>query len=366
MNKVPETISDALKTGISAHRDGLLSQAKNCYELILASINASDVDDIEIKFSLADITNSLLSIVDFQQSSIGDFANATYENLKFLDRGRSGNFLESPTSCILQIHSWEGRIGHNLRTLANAILTTQMTNSCLLLTNHGLLDFSKIGYTVNCLQNPTSVNTPNLKLRFNGLDNWGITASINQIRDILQPLPREILRFQEDKDITQDTLVIHLRSGDVFAANIGEGWFQPPLSFYQKTIEHANCQKIVLVSESHNLNPCATRLLQEYQGILDIRLQCGSLNDDINTILSANNLVLSKSAFAKHLACFSNNIKNLYNFWDDSSEYVDIPDINVITGTAEGYPGEISWSDWSRSIPLMVEYPKDKIVFQNN
>ncbi|MEG4492376.1 tetratricopeptide repeat protein [Microcoleus sp. D3_18_C4] len=118
-----------------------------------------------------------------------------------------------------------------------------------------------------------------------------------------------LVPYREDKSIGERTLVIHIRSGDVFSNfNVHPLYIQPPLSYYQKIIEHGNYQDIVVVTEPDRLNPCIDELLIRYNA----RVQSNSLEEDVNTILSAKHLVIGQGTFGNNLSMISPNLQKLY------------------------------------------------------
>lgn len=110
------------------------------------------------------------------------------------------------------------------------------------------------------------------------------------------------------------TLVIHIRSGDVFSENPHGAMAQPPLGFYIRAIEIANPDKVVVVFEDDR-NPVIAGLinfLRERE--LPYLLSSSSLREDLFVLLSASQLVLSTGSFGPAVIALSPHLQFLYLF----------------------------------------------------
>jgi hypothetical protein len=63
------------------------------------------------------------------------------------------------------------------------------------------------------------------------------------------------------QSLSDNDVVIHIRSGDIFCTDIHPLFWQPPLSFYVNLINTHKFDNIHLVSEN-KLNPCVGKLLK--------------------------------------------------------------------------------------------------------
>ncbi|MEG3982873.1 discoidin domain-containing protein [Microcoleus sp. T3B2] len=196
------------------------------------------------------------------------------------------------------------RLGNSLIQLLNAIYLTQKYQGKLVHPGHyylkldeGEMDFS------------TSQQTSWLvKIRGGFFTVPELRITTSEMLKILHNTIFNLFPYREDKSIGERTLVIHIRSGDVFDGfNIHPFYVQPPLSYYQKIIEDGNYQDIVVVTEADRLNPCINELLIRYNA----RVQTNSLEEDVNTILSAKHLVIGQGTFG-NLSMLSPNLAKLY------------------------------------------------------
>ena len=120
-----------------------------------------------------------------------------------------------------------------------------------------------------------------------------------------------VIPHHADELIKDDTLVIHIRSGDVFwedLTKLHKGYIQPPLSFYLEIINKFKFKDIVIVTQDDFKNPCINELKRLMP---DIRIQTSNLLDDIS-IISARNLVIAHSSFSLCLGLASDKLKRMF------------------------------------------------------
>ena len=69
------------------------------------------------------------------------------------------------------------------------------------------------------------------------------------------------------KELTDNDLVIHLRSGDVLGGGHSSAYIQPPLSFYLEVIEKRHWDTIYILTETRN-NPVLSALVERYPQVV--------------------------------------------------------------------------------------------------
>ena len=114
-------------------------------------------------------------------------------------------------------------------------------------------------------------------------------------------------------ETNEDDLYINIRSGEDIFKNYDyspEGYYQPPLCFYQTIIENFNFTNIYIISNGKE-NPVVEELLKLYN---NTKYFHGTVEEDAAYIISAKNLVLPVSSFPVELIKFSDNLKNLFAF----------------------------------------------------
>lgn len=105
-----------------------------------------------------------------------------------------------------------------------------------------------------------------------------------------------------------DTLVIHLRSGDVYHHFHNPNNYVPnPWIFYLKLIEKFD--KIIVVTENDRLNP----FISEFEKLNKVEIQSTTVENDVATLMRSKHLALSGvGTFAVAAGLCSLNITNLY------------------------------------------------------
>lgn len=121
-------------------------------------------------------------------------------------------------------------------------------------------------------------------------------------------------KYLHNMSIPDDTLVIHLRSGDVFYQKVPSLLGQPPCNYYRDVIHSKNWSKVIILSET-NGNPCVNILCQE----IGKKFEPHDLKTDLSILLNAPNLVLSKGTFGFAIIALSVKLKNIYMFNVSSS-----------------------------------------------
>ena len=106
--------------------------------------------------------------------------------------------------------------------------------------------------------------------------------------------------------IPEDTLVIHIRSGDIFYKPI-LSYFQNPINYYKTLIQ--NYEKVILVTSAEKNNPVVRELLKETK----VTIHSTTLQEDFNILFNAINLATSGvGTFPIAAALLSNKLRNFY------------------------------------------------------
>ena len=117
------------------------------------------------------------------------------------------------------------------------------------------------------------------------------------------------LNLPKKDPIGDDTIVMHLRSGDNYhrVFNPPTNYIPNPLIFYLNLID--SFDKCILITEPDRNNPIVHELLK----IDKVQVQSSTVADDFATLMSARNVALSGvGTFAMAAALCSTQIKNLY------------------------------------------------------
>ena len=110
-------------------------------------------------------------------------------------------------------------------------------------------------------------------------------------------------------EIPDDTLVIHIRSGDIFDKNVPnpERYVPNPYHFYTTLLE--SFEKAIVVTEDDDYNPIVEQLSYHKK----VTIQRGTVAEDFATLLGAKHVANSGvGTFAVAAALCSQNIKHFY------------------------------------------------------
>lgn len=221
-----------------------------------------------------------------------------------------------------EVSHWSGRLGNNIQQVANCIMAAQKYQSSFI----QKLDHEIISkYTVSF--NPmTGISQWSGKGRYYAWEGLvhcekGIVEGGNETgvdRDYIYANMRRtcldwiapFLNIPRNKEpIGDDTIVMHLRSGDNYHRIFDPptNYVPNPLIFYLNLIE--SFEKCILITEPDDKNP----IVHELKKIDKVQIQSSTVAEDFATLMSAKNLALSGvGTFAMAAALCSSEIKNLY------------------------------------------------------
>lgn len=161
----------------------------------------------------------------------------------------------------------------------------------------------------------------------------------------------------------EDTLVIHIRSGDVTnGKDAHPNYVQPPLAFYQHVIQNCNSKHVIVISQD-NSNP-TVEALQQWMPTIQLYVN-RSLYSDMVTLLQAQHLCYGKSWLPVTMALCSENVKHIHVL-DDMHNSDFIP-------TSKGchihhycltqpYIQVGHWQNSSEQRQLMITYPQSGVM----
>jgi hypothetical protein len=169
------------------------------------------------------------------------------------------------------------------------------------------------------------------------------------------------LPIVDSDGITEDTLVIHIRSGDIFEGWIHQNYVQPPLSYYKKIIEETKPSNILIVTQSDRKNPCIDSLLPLYP---NTKIQCGTLQQDVSAILNARKLVIGFGTFGWMLSMISDRIHTLHCptiCTDLLSSFYSTPPFEINRYIYKDYIKIGDWKNTKEQRELMLIHPEEKV-----
>ena len=224
---------------------------------------------------------------------------------------------------ILSIHGWFGRLGNNIIQVANALYVAYYYNYNIKLPTHSYFNktYIELNPSLKFQQCPEYVDCHGPYFfdykRIQEFPQDCFTNNHDKVRKALLDL--FVIDAKTLEPLTADDVVIHVRSGDIFASVINFMYITPPLSFYTDILNRTNYKKIYLVAED-TANPCINELINRYPNIIYTK---NTLDEDIKLILRAQNIIWSFGTFATMLLCLTDHTKTIYTMSHNFHNYGD-------------------------------------------
>jgi len=217
----------------------------------------------------------------------------------------------------ISISGWSGRLGNNIQQVSNCMMYAEKNGISFeqRLPHEIISNFShKFGdneangagrfYSwepiVNCSASSYSGGNEV------GMDREYVFSNTRRIcKEYVAPH----LNLPEKKLLGDDTIVMHLRSGDNYHRIFEPptNYIPNPLIFYLNLIE--SFDKCILITEPDRENP----IVHELAKIDKVKIQSSTVADDFATLMNARNVALSGvGTFAMAAALCSSHITNLY------------------------------------------------------
>tara|TARA_Y100000593_G_scaffold81233_1_gene151928 strand:+ start:1384 stop:2208 length:825 start_codon:yes stop_codon:yes gene_type:complete len=218
------------------------------------------------------------------------------------------------------VSHWSGRLGNNIQQVANCIMAAQKYKC----TFRQKLDHDIIPkYDVNFEGLYASDYTGEGRYYawealvhcekgiYEGGNETGLGVEhiYRNMRKICKNYIAPNLMVPKKEPIGDDTIVMHLRSGDNYHRIFDPptNYVPNPLIFYLNLIE--SFDKCILITEQDRQNP----IVHELQKIDKVELQSSTVAEDFATLMSAKNVALSGvGTFAMAAALCSSEIENLF------------------------------------------------------
>lgn len=169
-----------------------------------------------------------------------------------------------------------------------------------------------------------------------------------------------------DQPLPDDTLVIHIRSGDAFQSEPHPELAQPPLSFYLEAVSQTKPARVIMVFES-DLNPVIRGLkgwLRQHNIPCD--LQSSSFSEDLAVLLRARSLVLARGTLGPALTLLSSNLKTVTVFGSqDVNRFMkkSAPRVLRVVDKVGDYESVVvkDWRNTRAQRDFMLSYPQDHL-----
>lgn len=205
------------------------------------------------------------------------------------------------------IQNWFGRLGNNILQVKNALHLAFFFQYNVIIPKHKFFNSTYIS-----INKDISIHFPKITDIHNFYYNEkipNVSAEVfNNNLDKVIKILKTIFIYPPEITLPSNSLVIHIRSGDIFSSSPHPNYINPPLSYYTNIINSNTFSNIYLIAED-KVNPCIESLLELYPNIT-FTLQ--SLEKDIQYILAANSIIISYGTMINSLLLLSSNIQYIY------------------------------------------------------
>jgi hypothetical protein len=266
------------------------------------------------------------------------------------------------------VSHWAGRLGNNIQQIANCIMLAEsLGHSVEQKLDHDIINkfvynFGEEGQPIEGQFYNWEPTVHCEKGILEGGNQVGLSREYiySNIRRICKEYLFPNLNLPQKETLGDDTVVMHLRSGDAFHRTFDPpiNYVQNPLIFYLNLIE--SFDRCILVTEPDEENP----ILHELRKIDKVQIQSTSVANDFSTIINAQNVALSGvGTFAIAAALCSNAIQNLYTtdlLLTEHLNYSMLLNTDVTVNVMElknyipVYP--CSWKNDTEQRKLMLDY----------
>lgn len=244
----------------------------------------------------------------------------------------------------IKIRSWTGRFGNNIKQISNACSYAKENGCFFRSPEHNFVKSFIINPYINDHTNCFSDNF------FYGYKQYNETRH-DTIKQLIKP---NLQKIETKPPLDSHTLVIHIRSGDVFSDNPNKKYLQNPLEYFVYVLNQFT--RTIVVCEDYN-NP----VIEHLEKIDSVEIRMNNLSDDIATILSAKNLCFSGvGTFGPICAMLSDNIENIFmtNISNIDNEWIFNKNINIHNThiNMEKYIQFNTWNNSDEQRSLMINY----------
>lgn len=265
------------------------------------------------------------------------------------------------SSRINTVSHWYGRLGNNIQQICNGLLYSISRNEGFFSPPHDLIDNIVFDDEQKTIINSNRFFHYNTKNKDFDIDINYLYANIGNIaKKYVVPS----FKFSIDKPLDDDTLVIHIRSGDIFAHehNPPHDYVPNPLCYYLTLIDEYD--KIIVVTESDNYNP----IIDKLKLIDKVTIQSKTVAEDFSTLIRAKNLASSGTGtFAVSAALCSSNLRKFYcsNLYLDEhlnpEMLIGIPNVEVYMIEFKNYIEPKTWKNNVEQRKFILEYDNENI-----
>ena len=210
---------------------------------------------------------------------------------------------------MIELKNWYGRLGNNIKQLQNVLHIALYYKEPVKICKHEHFHTSMI---TKEFQTYTSKKTIiDAKYNFYNRTLLSFPAIVFETnKDEVQQILRNsfIIKQENIIKIPETTVVVHIRSGDIFSKRPHPGYVPKPLCYYTSILNKYKYSKIVLISEDTK-NPVVNELLKIYP---NSSYKKQSLKKDIEWIIGATHIIVTTGSFVPSLLVMNPYVKKIH------------------------------------------------------
>ena len=255
---------------------------------------------------------------------------------------------------MMKLSHWYGRLGNNIQQCALGTISARNVRGTFETIDHEIIFPHKTSFGNSDASQVSKFFYYEGPYKEVDLEPSQVYEEMREIcRDFIRPhldVPRVV--------IPDDTIVIHIRSGDVFDKGVTnpDQYVPNPLTYYMQLIQ--SFTSTLVVTEDDEYNP----VVEELKTYPFVTVQSLTVAEDFATMLSAKNLASSGvGTFAVAAALCSHNIENFYCTDVHITEHLNYhmlvdTDVKVHVLELPNYlkPGE--WKNTDEQRELLLSY----------
>lgn len=260
------------------------------------------------------------------------------------------------------IYQWCGRFGNNIQQISNALYYCKKNKLNFSCPDNDLINSFQIKFgNENCEPNLFFFSRPSIT------NQGGPHFECDEKELKLQRkflckyiYPNLKINFNNIKELDNDTVVAHIRSGDIFNRKnyycpVISRYIQNPLKYYLDII--SKFKKCIILTEDYN-NP----VLLELSKLNNIEIKILPIQETIEIMLSAKNLISSGvSSFSIACGLLSKNLENFFTsniIFEEALNNSDLSEIDVHITELDlnKYMKNDQWLNTEEQRQLMISY----------
>ena len=205
----------------------------------------------------------------------------------------------------IKISHWYGRLGNNIQQCALGTMVAEAREDTFESIDHEIISKHKTSFGLS------NTNYESKWFYYEG-EHQEIATDIEYIYSNMRRVCKKYVapHLKIPKiSVPDDTLVIHIRSGDIFDQRVDNptNYVPNPLCFYKELLELY--PRSYIVTEPDNYNPIVEELKKDPR----VTVQSKSVEEDFGLLLSAKNIASSGvGTFAISAALCSERVENFY------------------------------------------------------